>query len=95
MRHESDTHWFLKHQSGFILDLTAKQFETPPDYSLAIGSGFLTRKPSRRAREMIQKMLWQETETGKDRDHAGRKQRDTSAETDPVKSISANEKPDR
>jgi hypothetical protein len=60
MRYKNDTHWFLKHESGLILDLTAQQFKKPPDYSRAVGSGFLTRKPSKRAREVIQKLLWQE-----------------------------------
>ena len=71
MHHEGDTHWFIKHKSGFILDLTAKQFKTPPDYSLAVGSGFLTREPSKRAKKMIQLMLWQERETPTDQDHEG------------------------
>ena len=71
MHHEGDTHWFLKHKSGFILDLTVKQFKTRPDYTQAVGSGFLTREPSKRAQKMIQMMLWQETETQEGRDQAG------------------------
>lgn len=52
------THWFLKHESGLILDATAKQFYDPLDYSQARGRGFLTKKPSKRARELMDKMLW-------------------------------------
>ena len=60
MRHEGDTHWFLRHRSGFVLDLTLPQFNHLPDYSKARGAGFLTREPSARARAMIKAMLWQE-----------------------------------
>ena len=48
-----DTHWFLKHESGFILDATANQFESPLDYSAARGCGFLTKKPSSRTRDFM------------------------------------------
>jgi hypothetical protein len=55
-----DVHWFLKHESGLILDATAQQFSEPPDYSKARGRGFLTKEPSKRARKMMEAMLWQE-----------------------------------
>jgi hypothetical protein len=67
MRHEGDTHWFL-YQTGVtvngvkvdkILDPTVSQFKTRPDYTKARGSGFLTKKPSKRARELMKKMVWQ------------------------------------
>jgi hypothetical protein len=57
-----DTHWFLKHKgSGLILDATATQFEGKfmLDYASARGSGFLTRKPSKRARMLMRQLLWQ------------------------------------
>lgn len=47
------SHWFLKHESGFILDLTYNQFKGKLDYSKARGTGFLTKNPSRRARTLI------------------------------------------
>lgn len=56
----TDMHWFLKHESGVILDATKIQFGSrPPDYRLAVGCGFLTKKPSRRAQEMMACMVWQ------------------------------------
>jgi len=62
MRWEGDTHWFLKNENGTILDPTRSQFANPPDitdYWKAVGSGFLTKAPSRRARELMQRMVWQ------------------------------------
>lgn len=60
MRVESGTHWFLRHDSGLILDATAKQFgKKKPDWSRGRGTGFLTKKPSFRARKMMEAMVWQ------------------------------------
>lgn len=60
MHHEGDTHWFLQHKdTELILDPTVKQFTTQPDYSKARGTGFLTKKPSKRAQLMMEKMLYQ------------------------------------
>lgn len=62
MRVDSDTHWFLKHDSGLILDPTAKQFgkaRSKLDYSMGRGCGFLTRRPSARAALLMEELLWQ------------------------------------
>jgi hypothetical protein len=60
MKHEGDTHWFLQHvKTGTILDITAKQFKRKPLYSQARGCGFLTTKPSKRAKALIPTLLWQ------------------------------------
>lgn len=59
IKHENDVHWFLKHKSGLILDPTASQFDIPPNYLKAIGRGFLTKEPSKRALELMQLMLYQ------------------------------------
>ena len=62
VRHEGDTHWFLaKRMFGtwVYLDLTASQFKNPPPYHKARGAGFLTKKPSKRGREMMRRMVWQ------------------------------------
>lgn len=59
MRWEGDTHWFLKRHDGMILDLTTLQFKHKPNYALAVGCGFLTKKPSKRAQSLMDKMLWQ------------------------------------
>lgn len=58
-----DTHWFLQHKSGLILDPSRRQFgRRPVDYSEARGSGFLTKKPSRKAKALIKRLTWQEDE---------------------------------
>lgn len=60
VRHEGDVHWFLVHvPTGLVLDPTVSQFQSPPDYTKARGRGFLTRTPSRRAREMMGRLVWQ------------------------------------
>lgn len=58
LKHEGDTHWILRRE-GLVLDPTVKQFETKPDYTTAKNCGFLTKGPSRRARVLMQTMLWQ------------------------------------
>lgn len=60
IKHEGDTHWFLKHESGMILDLTKSQFKNAVPYDKACGSGFLTNHPSKRARQLMQQMVWQD-----------------------------------
>ncbi len=57
IRHESSSHWFLKHKSGEILDPTEDQFETPVPHEKAIGKGFLTKTPSKRAREIMRRII--------------------------------------
>ena len=60
MFHENDTHWFIKNEeTGQIIDATACQFNKQPDYDKAIGCGFLTRKPSKRAKQLMDKLVWQ------------------------------------
>lgn len=63
MRHEGDTHWFLiNEKTGQRVDATAVQFRNPPseeDYSTARGCGFLTSDPSRRARSMMVRLVYQ------------------------------------
>ena len=59
MRHEGDSHWFLRHEKGVVVDPTSQQFKTMPDYSKAVGRGFLTKLPSKRALAMMATMLWQ------------------------------------
>ena len=60
MRYAGDCHWFLYNRlTGQTLDATAKQFQTLPDYSQARGSGFLTKRPSKRARILMKTLLYQ------------------------------------
>jgi hypothetical protein len=58
------THWFLKHRStGLILDPTARQFGSKtPAYNLGRGTGFLTRRPSRKTAVLMERMLWKSEE---------------------------------
>lgn len=62
IHYRGDTHWFLRHkETGIILDPTASQFgESRVPYEDARGSGFLTKHPSKRARELMNKLVWQE-----------------------------------
>lgn len=53
MTHLGASHWFLRHESGFILDLTGDQFGMTLDYSKARGTGFLTKEPSKRAKKLL------------------------------------------
>lgn len=48
-------HWFLEQRaSGLQVDITADQFVgREPDYKAAVGCGFLTKKPSKRAQRII------------------------------------------
>lgn len=64
VRHEGDTHWFLvkrmfPNMPLAVLDLTKSQFKTPVPYHKGRGSGFLTKKPSKRARELMRRLVWQ------------------------------------
>ena len=59
MRVASDTHWFLMHRSGVVLDPSVKQFRKRPDYSKGKGCGFLTKKPSKKAAKLIAQLTWQ------------------------------------
>lgn len=63
VRHEGDVHWYLVRDGnlieGDILDPTAVQFKTPPPYHKGRGRGFLTKKPSKRAKALMKLMLWQ------------------------------------
>jgi len=56
MAHEGGPHWYLRHRDGRVLDPTAEQFDTPPDYARGRGRGFLTREPSRRARIVLERV---------------------------------------
>lgn len=55
-----EQHWYLKHRYwGTILDPSRLQFLREPDYSKGIRTGFLTRKPSKRAMALMEEMTWQ------------------------------------
>lgn len=54
--HEDQPHWFLKDEDGGVIDPTAGQFDTPVPYDQAVGKGFLTRQPSKRAQTVLDRM---------------------------------------
>ncbi len=67
---EGDMHWYLMrglfesvNPVPIVLDPTVKQFKKKPTMfhrkNLSVGCGFLTKRPSKRAREMMKRMLWQ------------------------------------
>jgi hypothetical protein len=56
VRHDGYPHWFLKHKSGFVLDLTEDQFVNPVNHSKGIGKGFLTRQVSRRTKLLLRRI---------------------------------------
>ena len=47
-------HWFLVRQDGSVVDPTADQFAVTPDYRHGRRRGFLTLKPSKRARQLLE-----------------------------------------
>jgi len=57
---QTGSHWFLRHglYMNHVIDLTADQFTIlppgrVPKYADAVGCGFLTKKPSKRAQQII------------------------------------------
>jgi len=56
VQHEGASHWYLKHKDGTIVDPTAGQFSTPVPYSQGKGKGFLTKRPSKRAQIVIDRV---------------------------------------
>lgn len=55
IRHEGQPHWFLIRGSE-VIDITAAQFYTKVPYEHGRRIGFLTKRPSRRARIVIQRV---------------------------------------
>lgn len=55
-----DNHWFLKHESGLIIDPSVRQFKRKPRYERGVGCGFLTKKPSKRAKKLMRDLTWRE-----------------------------------
>lgn len=56
------THWYLGHKYWPVcIDISIRQFKVKdrPNYNLARGSGFLTKKPSKRARKLMKELTWQ------------------------------------
>lgn len=47
------SHWILIREDGRVIDPTVDQFTTPPDYTRPRRCGFLTKRPSYRAKKLI------------------------------------------
>lgn len=57
MKMGDDTHWFLRNKlTCCIIDPTADQFDSIPDYGRGRGTGFLTKQPSKRAQEILRRI---------------------------------------
>lgn len=56
IRHEGKSHWLLRDKEGNVIDFTASQFNSAPDYSEARGKGLMTKKPSKRAQVLINRL---------------------------------------
>lgn len=54
-KHEGISHWWVRGPQGKITDLTAKQFRKPVPYDKGRGRGWQTKKPSKRAVELMRK----------------------------------------
>jgi hypothetical protein len=71
MKVGSETHWFLQHRFWRIrIDPSRLQFRVndrkrletmfgADSYDTARGSGFLTKRPSKRARKLMKELTWQ------------------------------------
>lgn len=57
VKHEDSTHWFLKDENDNIIDLTSNQFKTIVPYEKAKKGFFLTNKPSKRTRILIERVM--------------------------------------
>lgn len=54
-----EKHWAIRMPDASILDLTVEQYGgLTPDYSQAKGCGFLTKGPSKRACNLLERLLY-------------------------------------
>ena len=61
MRVGRATHWFLRHRfTGEVLDPSVRQFQTLPSYLRGRGCGFLTKRPSKAAQDLINRLTYKE-----------------------------------
>ena len=56
IKHEGQSHWYITYH-GKIIDITAAQFKNKPNYTKGIGKGFLTKRPSKRAEILINRII--------------------------------------
>lgn len=60
IKHEGVSHWWLVDADDTVVDATADQFDTAVPYADGVGSGFLTKQPSKRAQVLIERMHGQD-----------------------------------
>ncbi len=53
LRYYGTTHWWLEAENGKVIDFTSGQYKQPFPYHRGRGGGFLTKQPSRRAKEVM------------------------------------------
>ena len=53
IRHEGESHWWVRGPEGEVYDLTEGQFRTAVPHERSRGRGFLTAKPSERAQDLL------------------------------------------
>lgn len=51
-----ESHWWLEGPDGEVADVTARQFRGAVDYAVGTPRGFLTRRPSARAHEVMRRV---------------------------------------
>jgi hypothetical protein len=54
---DGGTHWWLATGDGAIVDLTAVQFLEAPRYECGVRTHFLSKRPSRRARTVMMRVM--------------------------------------
>lgn len=54
--HEGKSHWYLIDEHKNVIDITADQFKNKPDYSKGRRIGFLTKKPCKRTKILIDRI---------------------------------------
>lgn len=62
---EDNVHWFLV-KEGELIDITADQFDEPIPYHNSTRCGFLTKQPSKRAKEVIDEVkdMYEKVDSG-------------------------------
>ncbi len=74
--HEGVSHWYLQHEVGIVVDPTVDQFTAAPNYARGHGCGFLTKKPSKKAAVLLNrlKIYASQTSLRPAKDHSARLQ---------------------
>lgn len=82
-RHEGRSHWWVRGPEGEVLDPTAGQFRRRVPYDQGRGRGFLTKKPSGRARALAKK-TGVKLKKNPDPERLRRREREAAMSGDPI-----------